>query len=321
MKSRSLSITGATGFVGWHVAEAFVQRGWRVRAVVRRGNQRPLPQGVEAVESDLDVASLTRAFDGSDAVIHGAALIRAKDEAAFHLVNVVGARAAADAAKHVDARFVLISSLAAGGEGTVERPRHEDDPPAPVNAYGRSKLASERAVQEVDGLRWTIIRPCAVYGPRDYGFLPLFRMARRGLFLVPSGRDIAYTLVYIGDLVDAIVRATEVDGAVGQTCFIGHQRPHTGDDLLRVMAQVEGRTFRPIRVPGPLFTAVARLGDVAWQLGIKPMVDSGRLVELRAKGFVCRVDRAEQVLGFTATMDLEAGVAATARWYREHGWT
>ena len=321
MKSRSLSLTGATGFVGWHVAEAFVQRGWHVRAVVRRGNRRPVPRGVDVVESDLDAASLTRAFDGSDAVVHGAALIRAKDEAAFHAVNVVGARAAADAARHVGARFVLISSLAAGGEGTVEHPRHEADPPAPVNAYGRSKLASERTVQQVEGLRWTIIRPCAVYGPRDHGFLPLFRMARRGLFLVPSGRDIAYTLVFIGDLVDAIVRATEMDGAVGQTCFIGHPQPSTGDDLLRAMARVEGRRFRPLRVPGPLFTAVARLGDVAWQLGMKPMVDSGRLVELRARGFVCAVDRAQDVLGFTATTDLETGVATTARWYREQGWS
>lgn len=321
MKSRSLSITGATGFVGWHVAGAFLQRGWRVRAVVRRGNRRPLPRGVEAVESDLDTDALTRAFEGADAVIHGAALIRAKNEAAFHGVNVVGARAAADAARRVDARFVLISSLAAAGEGTVDQPRHEDDPPAPVNAYGRSKLASERAVREVEGLRWTIIRPCAVYGPRDHGFLPLFKMARRGLFLVPSGRDIAYTLVYIGDLVDAIVRATEMDGAVGQTCFIGHQRPHTGDELLHAMARVEDRAFRPVRVPGPLFTAAARLGDLAWQLGLKPMVDSGRLVELRARGFVCSVERATDVLGFTATMGLEAGVATTARWYREQGWT
>src|SRR4051794_23704870 len=87
MRSRSVSITGATGFVGWHVAEAFGRAGWDVRAVVRRGNRKPLPAGVHAIESDLSAESLRAACAGSEVLVHSAALIRAKDEAAFNAVN------------------------------------------------------------------------------------------------------------------------------------------------------------------------------------------------------------------------------------------
>ncbi len=280
-----------------------------------------MPPGASVVESDLSVESLRTACAGADVVVHSAALIRAKDEVAFNAVNVEGARAAANAAVATGARLVLISSQAAGGQGTPAAPRHESDPPAPVNAYGRSKLASEAVVRHMPGLEWTILRPCAVYGPRDHGFLPLYRMARKGVFFVPSGGDTFFTLIFIADLVRAVMLAVERDAAVGETLFIGHPEPRTGGDVMRAIAAFEQRPFRPFPVPAPLFTLLAKVGDLSWKLGVKPLVDSGRLVELRADGFVCSVDRARDVLGFTAEMPLEAGVAATAAWYREHRWT
>lgn len=272
------------------------------------------------MESDLTTAALTDAFAGTDAVVHCAALIRARDEASFRRVNVEGTRAAVEAAQRAASRFVLISSQAAGGQGTRDRPRSEDDPPAPVNAYGRSKLASEVIVQASTG-PWTILRPCAVYGPRDYGFLPLFRLVRRGLSLVPARPDAAFTLIFINDLVRAIRLATELDAAIGKTLFVGHPEPRTGSDVVRTIAAAEGRRFRPLRLPASAFTAAAAFGDLLWKVGVTPMIDSGRLVELRAEGFVCSVDRAREVIGFTAETPFEEGVAATGRWYREQGWT
>ena len=320
MRSRSLSLTGATGFVGWHVAEAFLARGWDVRALVRRGNRKPVPSGATLVESDLSAASVRHACAGTDVIVHSAALIRARDEAAFKAVNVEGARGVAAAAADIGVRLLLISSQAAGGAGTPEAPREEADLPVPVNAYGRSKLASEEVVRSTAGLTFTILRPCAVYGPRDRGFLPLFRLARRGLFLVPSGQDAAFTLIYIGDLVRAVLLAAESASVAGETLFVGHPEPQRGTDVLRAIAASAGRPFRPLPVPAAFFSALAALGDLSWKLGVTPLVDSGRLVELRATGFVCSVDRARQVLGFTAETTLDDGVAQTALWYRAQGW-
>jgi len=320
MKSRSVSITGATGFVGWHVAESFLRDGWDVRAIVRRGNSKPVPQGASVVESDLSRESLTAAFSRSEVVVHSAALIRAGTQQAFDAVNVEGSRAAGAAAAAAGARLVLVSSQAAGGEGTPDAPRSESDAPSPVNAYGRSKLAAEEAVRAIDRLRWTILRPSAVYGPFDRGFLPLFKMASRGLFIVPSGQDTAFTLIHIADLTLAVRLAAESTSAEGETMFVGHRSPQTGSDVLRAIAVALARPFRPRHIPAALLAAAARVGDLSWKAGMKPLVDSGRLVELRARGFVCSVDRVRQVLRFEATRDFQEGIAETARWYRDRGW-
>src|SRR5437667_5110317 len=99
MKNPSVSVTGATGFLGWHIAGAFLNRGWRVRAVVRPGNAKPLPAGVDVREAAIgDPAALAAACGGCDLLIHGAALTRAPNEPAFRAVNVDGTRAIVAAA-------------------------------------------------------------------------------------------------------------------------------------------------------------------------------------------------------------------------------
>src|SRR5205085_6726900 len=125
-------------------------------------------------------------------VVHCAALTRAPNEQAFQRVNVDGTRAVVDAANRTGSRVVLISSLAAGGVGTRERPRRESDPSAPVNAYGRSKIAAEQVVRDCGRTAWCVLRPGPVYGPRDRGFLPLFHMAKRGLFVLPANPSMPF---------------------------------------------------------------------------------------------------------------------------------
>jgi dihydroflavonol-4-reductase len=320
MKSRSVSITGATGFVGWHVAEAFREHGWEVRAIVRPGSRKPLPAGVRPIESGLDAPSLARAVQGSDALVHCAGLIRAPTDAAFAAVNVEGTRSAVAAANASAARFCLISSLAAGGTGTPARPRRETDPSQPVNAYGRSKVAAEAAVRAECRTPWTILRPCAVYGPRDRGFLPLFQFAKRGLFLLPTAAEMPFTLIEGRELARAVVSSVESERAAGETMFVGHPQPRTSADIQRAIAAAVGTTYRPRAVPRMVFRAVAMLGDLAWSVGAQLPVDRSRYAEFTAEGFVCSVERAREVMNFTATIGLEEGMSQTAAWYRSAGW-
>jgi nucleoside-diphosphate-sugar epimerase len=159
-----------------------------------------------------------------------------------------------------------------------------------------------------------------VFGPRDRGFLPLFRLARRGLFLVPSKVDTYFTLIDVADLARAVVLAVESEQASGETFFVGHPSPHTGVDLLAAIAAAEGRRFTPRRLPEPIVSGLASLGDLAWKPGFRLPIDSGRLRELRVSGFVCSVERIERVLGFRAEIGLEDGIARAWRWYRDQGW-
>jgi nucleoside-diphosphate-sugar epimerase len=320
MTSRSVSITGATGFLGYHLAQRFQQSGWQVRAIVRPGNVKPLPEGVAAVQAPLARAWLEQAFAGTALVVHAAAAVRAPTEIAFTATNVDGTRAVVEAANAAGARLLHISSVAAIGPAAAARPAHEDDPPHPINAYGRSKLAAEEVVRTAARTPWTIVRPSAVYGPRDRGFLPLFRMARRGVFLYAAPPTTAFTFLYVEDLVDALLRAASDDRAIGQTFFVGAPEPVSTEMLLRTIAEAEGRSYRPRFVAPLVLDAVAAAGELAWRLGRPPLIDRGRLAELRSEGFVCAVDRIRDALGFVAPTSIRDGIERTARWYREARW-
>lgn len=318
----TVSVTGATGFIGWHLCEAFRNAGWRVRAIVRPGNAKPLPPDVDSRSVALSSATrgLADALAGSDVVVHAAGIVRARRDADFHDVNVGGTRAVVEAANAAGARVVLISSQAAVGTGTTARPSQEDDPPQPLTAYGRSKLAAEDAVRHGARHAWTIVRPPAVYGPRDVAFLPVFRMASHGLFFHVTDRGFPVTLVHVHDLARGVVVVASHAASAVETFFIGHPDPVTADAMLRHLAHVFGRTYRPWRVPAPLVNAIASAGQIVWTLGVTPPMDRSRLAELRAEGFVCSVERARRMLGFAAEIPVDVGFAETARWYQANGW-
>jgi nucleoside-diphosphate-sugar epimerase len=317
MTRRSVSVTGATGFLGWQIAADLVARGWNVRAIARPGKARALPAAVELREAPLEAEALKPAFDGSEVIVHAAGLTRARSDHAFRAVNVEGTRAVVAAANAVGARLVHVSSLAAIGPGTADRPAHEDDRPQPLTAYGKSKLASEAVIRSAARVPWTIVRPAAVYGPRDQQFLPLVRLAARGIFPLLSSSATAFTLVYVDDVGRAIAMIADDPRTAGEAMFIGHRDPQTAYAILRQLAQSVRRPFRPRRVPAAVLRAIALGGELAWRVGRQPVLDLARLAELRASGFVCSVERARALVGFTAETSLAEGFDRTVQYYRD----
>jgi nucleoside-diphosphate-sugar epimerase len=315
-----VSIIGATGFLGWHLVEAFRDAGWRARAIVRPARSRPVPAGAERVEAPLEADALQRALAGSDVVVQAAGISRAPGTAAFEAVNGAGTRAVVQATNSIGARLILISSQAVVGTGTPHRPSREDDEPRPLTPYARSKLAGEQEVRAHALVPWTIIRPSSVYGPRDREFLPLFRLASRGLFFRAARPETAFTLIFVDDVARGVVLAASNVRASGETLFFGHPEPQTTDALLRHLAAAFGRQYRPLPAPALALRTLALVGELSWRIGRAPLIDRARLAELRAEGFVCAVDRAAGVLGFTATVPLTEGAERTARWYRDRGW-
>src|SRR5687768_3198073 len=163
-------VTGATGFVGSHLAAALQQRGDEVTAVARSPQRAAAlgAAGVRVIAGDLhDTKALQRAAEQQDVIFHVAGLVAARDEAEFMWANREGTRNVVAAAEATgEARFVLVSSLAAAGPSRRGVPLSGDETPRPVTAYGRSKLAAETVVRD-SALPWSIVRPPIVYGPRD----------------------------------------------------------------------------------------------------------------------------------------------------------
>lgn len=317
---RSVAITGATGFIGRHVAADLSARGIAVTAIVRPGSRHQAPPDSTVVRAPLDAAALREAFSGIDAVVHLAGVVAAVDARMFAAVNAEGTRAVASAARDAGARLIHVSSLAAAGPASASAPHREDDAPRPVTPYGSSKLDSERIVKATEGLRWMILRPGVVYGPTDRAVLPLFQAAERGMLPLVGRPDAAYTFIHVDDVVRTIVSAVEKSDAAG-TVFVGHPTPVTGAGLLDAIQAAIGRRARVISIPMPLTYAAAIAADVAGRIMRKPMpLNLWRYAELAAEGFVCRVDRMRDELGVTARVSLLEGMAQTAAWYREAGW-
>ncbi len=322
-------VTGASGFVGGHLVARLLERGAEVRCLVRESSRLD-PRIADRVDRAVarldDLGSLERAVADAETVLHLAGAVAAPDEATYHRVNAEGTRSLADACRRTGAgrrRFVLVSSLAAAGPSRPGRPRGEEEPPAPISAYGRSKLAGEEALRRFDPahLPWTILRPPAVYGPGDRGFLKLAHMVARGWVLRLGREPQTLSLVHVHDLVDAILAAIEPEVAVAQTYFTAHPDPTDWDRIARAMARGLDRDIHIVGLPRPLLPWVGRAsGWVARLRGRTNPLPADRLVDLLAAAWTCDSSKAAQDLGWTARIDHESGLADTARGYREEGW-
>jgi len=315
-----VAITGATGFIGRHLTTHLVERGAEVSAVVRPGSIHVASPGATVLTAPLEASALTDAFAGVDVVVHLAGVLSTVRAQEYTQVNVEGTRAVAAAARRTGARLIHVSSLAAGGPAPPSAPRREDDPPNPVTPYGSSKLEGERAVQSIEGLCWTILRPGVVYGPGDRAMLPLFRIARRGILPLVGRRDAAYTFVHVSDTIRAIDAALTAH-ADGDVIFVGHPRPVAPLEVLETIRAALHRRATVIPVPGAIVHLAAIASEVAGRAIGRPLaLNRSRYRELSAEGFVCRVDRLRDRLGIVATVDIREGFADLASWYEQAGW-
>jgi nucleoside-diphosphate-sugar epimerase len=320
-------VTGATGFVGRHVADELSSAGHSVRCLVRASTDPSdlVRAGHRIVRGEvLDQASLAAAADGAEAVVHVAGLVSARSFREMRRVNVEGvARIAGEAARVRARRFVLISSLAAAGPSRDGRAVREGDPPRPVSRYGLSKLLGERAAARALGpaVPLTVIRPPAVYGPYDRGIHGFFDAAARGIRLRVGSRPRRVSIVHGEDLARAVRLALDAAAAAGSTYFVANAESYEVDELIaRIAAAVGGRTLA-VRLPDAVVRAAGALAEeVARWRGAVPLFSRDKAREFLATGWVCDASRAAADLGWRPRWSLDEGLAQTAAWYRERGW-
>lgn len=321
---KTVLVTGATGFIGSHLVEHLLESGQRVRVLTRPAarakntlNDHP---NLERFPAPLTTDGMTRAAIGCAVVYHLAGITRASSEAEFMWVNAEGTRAAAVGAQRNGARLVYVSSLAAAGTGTPAAPRHVTDAPAPITAYGRSKLEGEIRVRDTAGLEFAIVRPPGVYGERDTDFLFAFQAAKYGLFPVLGNPDRSYTLVYASDLVRSIIACGEQPAALGNTYFAGNAQPVAWKTILETIATVSGKTYKPLALPDFALEIAAGAGELGRVFGQPGLINRSRQRDLQAPGWVCDVSAAERDLGVICDTPLKTGFSNTLAWYKRHRW-
>ena len=298
-----LAVTGATGFVGGRLLDLARQEGRSLACLTRR--PQPPRDGVTWVEGDLhDTAALARLCEGASAVVHIAGVINAPDAAGFEAGNVEGTKNVLAAAKAAAVpHFVHVSSLAAREPS--------------LSLYGASKARSETAVKTA-GLDHAIVRPPAVYGPGDRETLELFRMAKRGLVMLPpEGRlslihadDLARLLLALADGAGRSGLVLEPDDATAEAW--------THKQFAKALGRAVGRQNVALSMPRTMLELGARIDRLV-------RGDKAKLTPDRAAYF-CHPDWAVNPLKrpdpalWQPQVATEKGLADTAHWYREAGW-
>jgi nucleoside-diphosphate-sugar epimerase len=321
-------VTGGTGFVGSHLVEALLARGDEVTCLVRDpGRLRwiaDLP--VRVVRGDCsDPDSLPAAVEGASVVYHAAGLTKARKAGEYYAVNHIGTRNLLDACARFAAglrRFVLVSSLAAAGPSPDGRPVTATDPPRPVSDYGRSKHRAEgEALRFRDRVPVVILRPSAVYGPRDRDMYELFRYAAKGLTLEISGGDRFINPCFVEDLVEAMLLSAHQDTPSGSIYFVSERRTYSWAEFGRTLLSTGGVRARNIKIPYWVAYGVALLTELRGLLsGTAPITNRQKMMEAVQKYWICDVEKIEHDLGFRANFPLEKGLGMTWKWYRENGW-
>jgi nucleoside-diphosphate-sugar epimerase len=318
-------VTGANGFLGRALARRLLGAGHRVRALVREGSDAStLDSPVEVVRGDAtDPAALRRAVEGCDLVYHLAGVRRGIDRQAFFAVNAGSTRLLLEACVAAGAarrRFVLAGSLAAVGPS--REGLREEDPFSPAEWYGESKAEAERiALSFGDRLPVAVGRPPRIMGPGDRENLFFFRIAARGVVLRILGPERPLSWIDVDDCAAGFALLGERPEAAGQVFFLASRERTSVVGLQRQVAQALGVAARQVPVPPGALRAVAWAADgLSKVTGRKLPLNRKLARQVLAPGWTCRTDKAERMLGFSATTTLADSIARSARFYRDQGW-
>jgi len=297
-----ITITGATGFVGMALVRRLVASGHELVVLVRAPTQ-ALDRVRQIIVPDLEVFDgWARVVKDAGAVIHLAGLAhQAADRLRLERINVRVTLDAARAAADAGARFVYVSSVKVHGEETSAQPLRETSPIAPRDDYGRSKAAAETAFHDIHNLRATVLRPPLVYGPGvKANFFALMRAIARGWPLPFASIENRRSLIYVGNLCDAIIRCLEAPQAAGRTYLVTNGAPVSTPQLCRALGDALGRPARLF--PFPAF--VLELHPGLRRLTRSLEVDDSAI---------------RRELGWQPPYTFEEGLRLTAEWYRVRG--
>lgn len=329
MKERVL-ITGASGFVGYHLIEGALEAGLDVYAAVR-------PSSETAHLRDFSIQYTSLDFNDADAlrqelekkqyhyIIHAAGITKAKHAQEYEKVNAEYTRnlgVAAAAAGIPLKKFVFISSLAALGPTSYAAgtPIHEASEARPVTAYGKSKLLAEKYLAQVERLPLVVLRPTAVYGPREKDIFIILKTLNLGLEPYISKKPQWLSFVYVKDLAKAVIQALGAS-VNGESYNVSDGNCYDRYALASISKGILGRKSVRFHVPMGIMSGMTRLLEALYATSSKmPALNLEKLNELAAENWNCSIDKIQEELGFVPEYDLKKGLAHTLQWYKENKW-
>lgn len=257
-------------------------------------------------------------------IFHIAGLTKAKNRAEYFRGNVSTTETLLRAAAELRTlkKFTLLSSLTVVGPSLDGKPLDESAPYNPITWYGESKVAAEQLTKQyADRLPILILRPPAVYGPRDRDILEMFRWINRGIVPLLGKEERTLSLIHGVDLGRGIIEASFSEKTTGNTYFISEEEIHRYYDLVeRISAIMHKRAIR-LYFPRPLVWTLAALSELAYLPSSKtPVLNREKVKDLLQPHWVCSPAKLKQHIGFQPRIPTTEGLLSTYEWYKQHGW-
>ncbi len=321
-------LTGASGFLGSHIAEALAHRGDKILAIIRKTSQihHLKSLNLEYIEGSIsDIQRLKKHLEKCDVVIHSAGLIKALSEKEFFEVNGVGTERLVEAilqCKNKPKKLVYISTIA------VHNPSidgHDFSLPSsgchPLTDYGKSKLAGEKALQKLHGkLQTCILRPPVLYGPRDKEFLTFFKAVDWGIApLYGSGKN-RISLCYATDVAQAVIALLKTRLSSDEIFCLDDGVVYDWNQIIQTVSEVMKKKVLSLQIPPLLFQVAAGLSELASKLSGRALIfNRDKVLEMSQPNWVCGYQKLHQKTGWKPKVKLKEGALKTLRFYQKEG--
>jgi len=321
-------ITGATGFVGSHLVDILLSKGFELKCLKRKTSSTKWLDGknIEFVEGDLfSNDKLEEAIKDVDIIFNLAGVVKAKTKEDFRKANFFATKNLLEITKKCNPelkKFVHISSQAVCGPSNNLIPSKESDEPNPITTYAKTKLEGENEVLKYKNtFPIVVIRPPAIYGPRDTEILIYFKMAAKGINPLIGFKEKYVSLIHVKDLVSGILLAATNDKANGEIFFISSDKFYSWNEIGKAAATLFNKKSINVKFPHWLVFTVGGIAQLfSYFSKNAATLNIEKCKDLTREAWICSNEKAKNILGFKESMSLEEGFKSTAEWYKQNKW-
>lgn len=321
-------VTGANGFVGSHLVDLLLDKGHKVKCIVRNSSNLRWLKGKDAEIFDcglFDKGKLADVLKDADYLFHIAGVVKSKKDEGYIKGNVETTKNLLEVIEENQIpikRVVVLSSQTAGGPSLNGKHITEADTPKPITRYGRSKLAQEEMAKSfMDRIPISIVRPPAIYGERDTEVYLVFKTYYKGLMSLIGFNDKRLSILHVHDVVNGAYLASQAEKAAGEVYYVGSEKYYSWLEVADAIKKATGKKAVVLRLPHFLVYTVAVFAQFFSIFSSKAATFN---IE-KARDFVqqywtCDISKAKNDLGYKQEVSLEEGIKRTIDWYKAEKW-